>query len=294
MNDSLVAGTVSGALTRLFTCPLDVLKIRFQLQLEPIKHSSHTSKYRGVLDSVRTILKEEGVTALWKGLFIGQIMYMVYGGAQFYTFDVCKRIASGHFPGWSNVINFGGGTVAGGVASIVSHPLDVIRTRFVGQGEPKIYPTVPKAIMMMYRENGVRCFYRGLVPSLLYIAPQTGLSFGFYHGLMQLWNYTSSHPVRAFVCGAIAGISSKTVVLPFDLIKKRLAVQGFEVARREFGRVVLYSGVIDCCRSVLREEGPLAFYKGTAPAIIKAGASVALSFMFYEWTLIWLKTRRSE
>ena len=38
MNDSLVAGTVSGALTRLFTCPLDVLKIRFQLQLEPIKH----------------------------------------------------------------------------------------------------------------------------------------------------------------------------------------------------------------------------------------------------------------
>ena len=36
MNDSLVAGAVSGALTRLFTCPLDVLKIRFQLQLEPI------------------------------------------------------------------------------------------------------------------------------------------------------------------------------------------------------------------------------------------------------------------
>ena len=36
MNDSLVAGAVSASLTRLFTCPLDVLKIRFQLQLEPI------------------------------------------------------------------------------------------------------------------------------------------------------------------------------------------------------------------------------------------------------------------
>lgn len=36
------------------------------------------------------------------------------------------------------VINFGMGTVAGGVASVVSHPLDVIRTRFVGQGEPKV------------------------------------------------------------------------------------------------------------------------------------------------------------
>ena len=30
--------------------------------------------------------------------------------------------------------------------------------------------------------------------------------------------------VESFVCGAIAGVSSKTVVLPFDLVKKRLAV----------------------------------------------------------------------
>ena len=50
------------------------------------------------------------------------------------------------------VINFGGGTVAGGVASIVSHPLDVIRTRFVGQGEPKVIfvLTVYKYVLCMY------------------------------------------------------------------------------------------------------------------------------------------------
>ena len=42
VNDSLVAGSVSGALTRLCTCPLDVLKIRFQLQLEPIKQVEST------------------------------------------------------------------------------------------------------------------------------------------------------------------------------------------------------------------------------------------------------------
>ena len=37
MKNSLVAGSVSGCLVRLCTCPLDVLKIRFQLQLEPIQ-----------------------------------------------------------------------------------------------------------------------------------------------------------------------------------------------------------------------------------------------------------------
>lgn len=86
-SDSLIAGSVAGALTRLCTCPLDVLKIRFQLQLEPIKkvksphfqsltdvsemlclpilQSSHVSKYGGMVDAGRTILMEEGVTAFW-------------------------------------------------------------------------------------------------------------------------------------------------------------------------------------------------------------------------------------
>ena len=36
VRDSLLAGSVSGVVTRLLTAPLDVLKIRFQLQIEPI------------------------------------------------------------------------------------------------------------------------------------------------------------------------------------------------------------------------------------------------------------------
>lgn len=37
LTDSLIAGAISGGVTRLVAAPLDVLKIRFQLQLEPIK-----------------------------------------------------------------------------------------------------------------------------------------------------------------------------------------------------------------------------------------------------------------
>lgn len=39
MSDSAFAGSVSGIAARLITTPLDVIKIRFQLQLEPIKFS---------------------------------------------------------------------------------------------------------------------------------------------------------------------------------------------------------------------------------------------------------------
>ena len=35
-NDSFVAGSVAGGVCRLLTAPLDVLKVRLQLQIEPI------------------------------------------------------------------------------------------------------------------------------------------------------------------------------------------------------------------------------------------------------------------
>ena len=37
--DSAIAGAVSGITARVITTPLDVIKIRFQLQLEPIRFS---------------------------------------------------------------------------------------------------------------------------------------------------------------------------------------------------------------------------------------------------------------
>lgn len=51
-------------------------------------------------------------------------------------------------------------------------------------------------------------------------------------------------------------------------------VQGFEEARVTFGRTAVYSGAIHCFRRVVKEEGFLAFYKGTAPSVLKVGVCI--------------------
>lgn len=56
-----VAGGLAGAAARLVVGPLDVLKIRFQVQLEPVARGAPASKYTGLAQAVRTIVKEEGV-----------------------------------------------------------------------------------------------------------------------------------------------------------------------------------------------------------------------------------------
>jgi Mitochondrial carrier protein len=61
-----MAGGISGFCTRALTQPLDCIKVRHQLQLEPIKQGS-TAKYTSTLQTLVLMFKEEGVRGLWKG-----------------------------------------------------------------------------------------------------------------------------------------------------------------------------------------------------------------------------------
>ncbi len=75
----VVAGFSSGCMTRFLCHPLDVLKIRFQLQIEPISRASSVSKYRTVSQTFSCIVREESMAALWKGHVSAQILSGIYG-----------------------------------------------------------------------------------------------------------------------------------------------------------------------------------------------------------------------
>eukprot|EP00731_Ephydatia_muelleri_P024276 Em0016g547a len=291
---SVIAGAVSGVVTRIIIEPLDVLKIRFQLQVEHINESSPLSKYKGLKQAVSTILKEEGLAAFWKGQYTGILLYGVYGASQFTVFGQCKTLLQPYEAEWPKAVNFTSGCAAGATATVISQPLDVLRTRFIAQGEPKLYTSIFKSVGMMYKEKGIRTFYRGITPTLLSVIPQAGLHFSLYNLCTIAWESKVSvsdlPKTRTTLCGALAGMTTKILLLPLDTIKKRLEVQGFDTARKAFGTVQHYSGVTNCVISIFRDEGFLAFYKGLYPAILKSGLSTALSFVIFEEVMKSLRT----
>lgn len=112
--DFALAGGGSGFITRSLCQPLDVLKIRFQLQVEPISHQT-TSKYRSLFQAVSLIFHEEGIKAFWKGHVPAQWLSISYGIAQFWTFEVLTRQAAILYLTSDNspIVNFTCGSIAG-------------------------------------------------------------------------------------------------------------------------------------------------------------------------------------
>ncbi|XP_023387448.1 mitochondrial thiamine pyrophosphate carrier isoform X3 [Pteropus vampyrus] len=134
-----VAGSVSGLVTRALISPLDVIKIRFQLQIERLSRSDPNAKYHGILQAGRQILQEEGPTAFWKGHIPAQLLSIGYGAVQFLSFEMLTELV--HRASVYDARDFSVHFVCGGLsacaATLAVHPVDVLRTRFAAQGEPR-------------------------------------------------------------------------------------------------------------------------------------------------------------
>lgn len=75
-------------LGQLCTIPLDTAKVRLQLQKKAALGDGVTApKYRGLLGTVATIAKEEGLAALWKGIVPGLHRQCLYGGLRIGLYD---------------------------------------------------------------------------------------------------------------------------------------------------------------------------------------------------------------
>ncbi|XP_060109061.1 mitochondrial thiamine pyrophosphate carrier [Heteronotia binoei] len=284
------AGSASGLVTRALIGPFDVLKIRFQLQIEQLSSRNPQAKYYGIWQAICQIWVEEGPKAFWKGHVPAQLLSVCYGAVQFVSFEFLTKLAHDNTP--YDARDFGVHFVCGGLsacaATVTVQPLDTLRTRLAAQGEPKIYRNLRHAVVNMYRREGPLTFYRGLNPTIIAIVPYAGLQFSLYNFLIRLYDWivpdggSKTGNVKSFVCGSCAGVISKTLTYPFDLFKKRLQVGGFEEARARFGQVRTYSGIMDCARQIVRDEGASGFFKGLSPSLLKAAFSTGFTFFWYE------------
>jgi solute carrier family 25 thiamine pyrophosphate transporter 19 len=272
------------------------VKIRQQLQVHHWREASAVAgpTYHGVLSTMRTIVRDEGVTALWKGNISAELLYVTYGASQFYIYRRTQAMLdqAPYLPHTSHA--FISGACAGSVATVMTYPLDSLRTRFAAQGSEKVYTSLSYAVGHIYRHEGSRGFYRGFSTALLQIVPNLAIFFGTYEPLRAL--YRDLAPVGASdwgsaVAGAVAGVIAKTTIFPLDLLRKRLQVQGVTRNLYVHKNIPIYQNTWRALLTISRYEGFRGLFKGLFVSLLKAAPNSAITMFVYEHVVNMLSNR---
>ncbi|KAL9711515.1 Mitochondrial carrier protein ymc2 [Leucoagaricus gongylophorus] len=80
--------------------------------------------------------------------------------------------------------------------------------------------------------------------------------------------------IKDLTAGTAGGVCQVFVGQPFDIVKVRMQTSAPGT----------YSGMLDCAGRILKNEGPLAFYKGTLTPLAGIGLCVSIQFGALEYT----------
>ena len=162
--------------------------------------------YRNSLDAFKTIYQQEGLKGFYRG-FLPSLWGTLHVAIQFPLYEYLKRECPHWMDSPNNRISDDNGkyltlvlissVLSKLVASTVTYPHEVIRTR------SQVYtavivaaattthdqplgrtPTMRQIIKMIYRENGIQGFYRGLTTNFIRVLPASGITFVTYEFLL--------------------------------------------------------------------------------------------------------------
>jgi solute carrier family 25 (mitochondrial thiamine pyrophosphate transporter), member 19 len=235
---------------------------------DPLSHRDLKGSpiYKGTLPTLKHILREEGVSGLWKGNIPAELMYVAYGAIQFTTYrsvtlGLQKAFGEHRMPAAAE--SFIAGASAGAVATTATYPLDLLRTRFAAQGTDRVYNSLKEAIRQIAVSEGPRGFFQGLGAGVGQIIPYMGIFFATYETLrLPLGNLELPYGSGDATAGVMASVIAKTGVFPLDLIRKRLQVQGPTRSKYVHKNIPVYKGVLRTMRDIFKNEGRRGLYRG--------------------------------
>lgn len=289
--DFVIAGT-SAVSAGFFTHPLEVLKIRVQLQGELRKRGQHAVHYKNLFHAGYVVAKTEGILALQKGLVAGLWVQLIMNGLRLGAYQLADRHGyvkdkDGNLIFYKNVL-FGG--LGGTFGHYFASPFFMIKTHFQSQASQSIavghqhnHTGTWQALKTIFEEHGIKGLFRGAGASIprAFVASTSQLTtFTYSKEFLTNRNVLSNHPyLKSLVSSMVGGVAISTMVTPFDLILTRLYNQGVDSE----GRGLLYKNYTDCVVKIYKSEGLLGFSKGLGANYFRLGPHTVLCLMFWDY-----------
>ena len=207
---TLLAATEAGVGVSVLTNPIWVAKTRLALQERGgggldvstggvVRNTKATKvRYKGLLDCLYSIARNEGVPGLYKGL-TPSLLLVSHGAIQFTCYENLKNIARGGVSVAPDDNDTAPsmeqreltstecavyGMLSKILASFVTYPQQVVRARMqklqIEERNQIKYKSVLQSFGTISRREGISGMYKGMVPNLARMLPSTGVTFFTY------------------------------------------------------------------------------------------------------------------
>jgi hypothetical protein len=176
----LWAGTMSTICVRTLLAPLERLKTEYLF---------NRSK-DALFQTAKIVFKNEGVIGFWKGNFVNICRTAPFKAINFSAFDTYRTAIKKTFDVKENtaldeISLLISGAFACGTAVTICYPMDVVRTRLVVKGGKEKYKNIVSCVRILYREEGLASFYRGILPAMAQMTPNAAVYYSVYNSLKQ-------------------------------------------------------------------------------------------------------------
>ncbi|KAL3731070.1 hypothetical protein ACJRO7_028007 [Eucalyptus globulus] len=170
------------------------------------------------------------------------------------------------------------GAVAGAASRTVTAPLDRLKVNLQVQ---TTRASLMPAIKSIWKDGGLRGFFRGNGLNVVKVAPESALRFYTYEMLKRVIvtaqggeEKAEIGPMGRLLAGGVAGAVAQTTVYPMDLVKTRL-----QTHVSDGGKI---PSLGQMTRDIWVQEGPRAFYRGVVPSLIGIIPYAGIDLAAYE------------
>lgn len=196
MGWEIIAGSSAGACQVIFTNPLEIVKIRLQMQGGALQKHLAPGEIPKKKLTAGSIIRQLGLKGLYKGASacllrdvpFSAIYFPTYANIKYHLFDYDP-----HNPNkkhtlstWQLLLS---GAMAGAPAAFFTTPADVIKTRLqmeAKKGDIK-YRGITHAFGTILKEEGISAFFKGSLARVFRSSPQFGFTLASYEVLQRFF-----------------------------------------------------------------------------------------------------------
>lgn len=263
-----ISGSLGGVVEACCLQPIDVIKTRLQLD--------RGGAYKGIAHCGSTVVRTEGVRALWKGLtpFATHLTlkYTLRMGSNAMFQTVFKDSETGKVSNHGRLLSgFGAGVLE---ALAIVTPFEVVKIRLQQQKglSPELfkYKGPIHCARTIVREESILGLWSGAAPTVMRNGTNQAVMFTAKNSFdVLLWNKHEGdgqalQPWQSMISGFLAGTAGPFCTGPFDVVKTRLMAQ-----TRDGEGGLKYKGMVHAIRTIYAEEGLVALWRGLLPRLMR-------------------------